>query len=153
MEDFFLFTFIHVFLFSSILGLVRGKTGTIFAHKVPDGSLIASSQWLTLRHMGLVWLHVARWTQGYGNLLTFATVRGASHEVPFSQPGRSLILFKSFLEGKPLPNSWVVLFIRPEWSMLYLTRKVYLQVLNSYLPLNERYVNLRRYDLFLARIE
>lgn len=48
---------------------------------------------------------VAGWTQGYGNLLTFATVRGASHEVPFSQPGRSLVLFKSFLEGKPLPNS------------------------------------------------
>lgn len=48
---------------------------------------------------------VAGWTQGYGNLLTFATVRGASHEVPFSQPGRSLVLFKSFLEGKSLPDS------------------------------------------------
>lgn len=49
---------------------------------------------------------VGGWTQDYGNdLLTFATVRGASHEVPFSQPERSLVLFKSFIDGKPLPYS------------------------------------------------
>lgn len=36
--------------------------------------------------------------------LTFATVRGAGHEVPEFQPSRALTLFKSFLAGKPLPT-------------------------------------------------
>ncbi|CAI8585068.1 unnamed protein product [Vicia faba] len=49
---------------------------------------------------------VGGWTQVYGNILSFATVRGASHEAPFSQPERSLVLFKSFLEGKPLPEEF-----------------------------------------------
>ncbi|KAJ8449518.1 hypothetical protein Cgig2_005540 [Carnegiea gigantea] len=47
---------------------------------------------------------VGGWTEVYGNILSFATVRGASHEVPFSQPERSLVLFKSFLETTPLPD-------------------------------------------------
>ncbi|WCJ36339.1 serine carboxypeptidase-like 45 [Euphorbia peplus] len=47
---------------------------------------------------------VGGWTQVYGNILTFATIRGAAHEVPYSQPERSLILFKSFLEAKHLPR-------------------------------------------------
>ncbi|KAK7290762.1 hypothetical protein RIF29_05426 [Crotalaria pallida] len=48
---------------------------------------------------------VAGWTQVYGdNILSYATVRGAAHEVPFSQPERSLVLIKAFLEGKPLPT-------------------------------------------------
>ncbi|KAK2420966.1 serine carboxypeptidase [Trifolium repens] len=47
---------------------------------------------------------VAGWTQVYGDYLSFATVRGAAHAAPSSQPGRSLVLFKSFLEGKSLPN-------------------------------------------------
>ncbi|XP_010682654.2 serine carboxypeptidase-like 45 [Beta vulgaris subsp. vulgaris] len=47
---------------------------------------------------------VGGWTEVHGDLLSFATVRGASHEAPFSQPERSLVLFKSFLEGKPLPE-------------------------------------------------
>ncbi|XAR50378.1 Carboxypeptidase D [Bertholletia excelsa] len=47
---------------------------------------------------------VGGWTQVYGNILSFATVRGASHEAPFSQPERSLVLFRSFLQGKPLPQ-------------------------------------------------
>ncbi|XP_004492026.1 serine carboxypeptidase-like 45 isoform X1 [Cicer arietinum] len=49
---------------------------------------------------------VGGWTQVYGNILSFATVRGASHEAPFSQPERSLVLFKSFLEGRPLPEEF-----------------------------------------------
>ncbi|KAL0385282.1 UNVERIFIED_CONTAM: Serine carboxypeptidase-like 45 [Sesamum radiatum] len=44
--------------------------------------------------------------QVYGNILSFATVRGASHEAPFSQPERSLVLFKAFLEGRPLPEEF-----------------------------------------------
>ncbi|XP_015067475.1 serine carboxypeptidase-like 45 [Solanum pennellii] len=47
---------------------------------------------------------VGGWTHVYDNILSFATIRGASHEAPFSQPERSLVLFKSFLEGKPLPE-------------------------------------------------
>ncbi|KAJ1411884.1 Serine carboxypeptidase, serine active site [Sesbania bispinosa] len=47
---------------------------------------------------------VGGWTQVYGNVLSFATIRGASHEAPFSQPERSLVLFKSFLEDRPLPE-------------------------------------------------
>ncbi|GLT79434.1 hypothetical protein SLA2020_509230 [Shorea laevis] len=49
---------------------------------------------------------VGGWTQVYGNILSFATIRGASHEAPFSQPERSLMLFKSFLENKPLPETF-----------------------------------------------
>ncbi|KAK7295618.1 hypothetical protein RJT34_18529 [Clitoria ternatea] len=49
---------------------------------------------------------VGGWTQVYGNILSFATIRGASHEAPFSQPQRSLVLFKSFIEGRPLPEEF-----------------------------------------------
>ncbi|KAJ8449765.1 hypothetical protein Cgig2_001421 [Carnegiea gigantea] len=48
---------------------------------------------------------VGGWTEGYGDILTYATVRGAAHEAPFSQPARSLVLFGSFVQGKPLPDS------------------------------------------------
>ncbi|XP_028766709.1 serine carboxypeptidase-like 45 [Neltuma alba] len=47
---------------------------------------------------------VAGWTQVYGDILSYATIRGAAHEAPFSQPERSLVLFKAFVEGKPLPE-------------------------------------------------
>lgn len=36
--------------------------------------------------------------------LTFATVRGAGHEVPLFQPNRAFVIFKSFLAGKKLPK-------------------------------------------------
>ncbi|KAL5564855.1 hypothetical protein UlMin_028019 [Ulmus minor] len=49
---------------------------------------------------------VGGWTQVYGNVLSFATIRGASHEAPFSQPERSLLLFQSFLHGIPLPQTF-----------------------------------------------
>ncbi|KAE8672992.1 Serine carboxypeptidase-like 45 [Hibiscus syriacus] len=49
---------------------------------------------------------VGGWTQVYGNILSFATIRGASHEAPFSQPERSLVLFKAFLAGRPLPEAF-----------------------------------------------
>ncbi|KAM7267402.1 hypothetical protein ACFE04_009568 [Oxalis oulophora] len=47
---------------------------------------------------------VGGWTEVY-NGLTFATVRGAGHEVPMFQPRRAFILFRSFLAGKELPKS------------------------------------------------
>ncbi|BAF14577.1 serine carboxypeptidase-like 45 [Oryza sativa Japonica Group] len=50
---------------------------------------------------------VGGWTQSFGGgALSFATVRGASHEAPFSQPERSLVLFAAFLAGRPLPDSF-----------------------------------------------
>ncbi|KAK6922464.1 Peptidase S10, serine carboxypeptidase [Dillenia turbinata] len=51
-------------------------------------------------------MQVGGWTQVHGDILSFATIRGASHEAPFSQPGRSLGLFKAFLEGRPLPEAF-----------------------------------------------
>ncbi|GKD01483.1 serine carboxypeptidase 24-like protein [Tanacetum coccineum] len=47
---------------------------------------------------------VGGWTEVYDGL-TFATVRGAGHEVPLLQPERALLLFQSFLAGKNLPQS------------------------------------------------
>ncbi|XP_021297402.1 serine carboxypeptidase-like 45 [Herrania umbratica] len=48
---------------------------------------------------------VGGWTQVYGDILSFATIRGASHTAPASQPERSLALFKAVLAGKPLPGA------------------------------------------------
>lgn len=60
---------------------------------------------LTLSFLLLAFaLQVAGWTQVYGDKLSFATIRGAAHEAPFSQPERSLVLFSAFLAGKPLPE-------------------------------------------------
>ncbi|KAG7533142.1 Alpha/Beta hydrolase fold [Arabidopsis thaliana x Arabidopsis arenosa] len=53
------------------------------------------------------WFHkrqVGGWTIEYGNLLTFATVRGAAHAVAYTQPSRALHLFSTFLRGQRLPN-------------------------------------------------
>ncbi|XP_052183340.1 serine carboxypeptidase 24-like [Diospyros lotus] len=46
---------------------------------------------------------VGGWTEVYDGL-TFATVRGAGHEVPLLQPKRAFLLFHSFLNGKKLPQ-------------------------------------------------
>ncbi|XP_022934176.1 serine carboxypeptidase-like 45 isoform X3 [Cucurbita moschata] len=48
---------------------------------------------------------VGGWTQAYGKFLSFAIVRGASQRTAQTQPKRSLLLFKSFLAGKPLPEA------------------------------------------------
>ncbi|KAF8389231.1 hypothetical protein HHK36_025924 [Tetracentron sinense] len=47
---------------------------------------------------------VGGWTEVYKGL-TFATVRGAGHEVPLFQPKRAFTLFRSFLSGRELPKS------------------------------------------------
>ncbi|KAI4375277.1 hypothetical protein MLD38_013165 [Melastoma candidum] len=47
---------------------------------------------------------VGGWTEVYEGL-TFATVRGAGHEVPLFKPRAALQLFTSFLRGEPLPKS------------------------------------------------
>lgn len=54
------------------------------------------------------WFHkhqVGGWATEYGNLLTFVTVRGAAHMVPYAQPSRALHLFSSFVHGRRLPNN------------------------------------------------
>ncbi|MQL88620.1 hypothetical protein Taro_021185 [Colocasia esculenta] len=56
--------------------------------------------------MLLAIVKVSGWTQAYGNMLSFTTIRGASHEAPFFQPERSLVLFKSFLGGRMLPEAF-----------------------------------------------
>ncbi|CAH2061302.1 unnamed protein product [Thlaspi arvense] len=53
------------------------------------------------------WFHkeqVGGWVTEYGKLLTFATVRGAAHMVPYAQPSRALHIFSSFVRGQRLPN-------------------------------------------------
>ncbi|CAH1453942.1 unnamed protein product [Lactuca virosa] len=55
-----------------------------------------------------VWFHKGQaggWVTEYGKLLTFATVRGAAHMVPYAQPSRALHLFSSFIRGIRLPNN------------------------------------------------
>jgi serine carboxypeptidase-like clade 2 len=51
-------------------------------------------------------VQVGGWTQVFGDALSFATIRGASHEAPFSQPARSLVLFRAFLASRPLPEAF-----------------------------------------------
>ncbi|KAL5706189.1 hypothetical protein ACHQM5_024390 [Ranunculus cassubicifolius] len=46
---------------------------------------------------------VGGYTMVYKGDLTFATVRGAGHQVPSYQPIRALALIRHFLQGKPLP--------------------------------------------------
>ncbi|KVH92689.1 Peptidase S10, serine carboxypeptidase [Cynara cardunculus var. scolymus] len=55
---------------------------------------------------------VGGWSQAFGGLkdgknvmyLTYATVRGAAHEVPFTSPSQALTLFRSFINGSALPR-------------------------------------------------
>ncbi|XP_061352666.1 serine carboxypeptidase-like 40 [Gastrolobium bilobum] len=52
----------------------------------------------------LAYGEVGGYTQVYEGGLTFATVRGAGHQVPSYQPARALSLIKYFLDGSPLPH-------------------------------------------------
>ncbi|PIA27944.1 hypothetical protein AQUCO_07400052v1 [Aquilegia coerulea] len=55
---------------------------------------------------------IGGWAQSFGlvtdgknvTYLTYATVRGAAHEVPFTSPSQALTLFRAFLAGSPLPS-------------------------------------------------
>ncbi|MCD9645834.1 hypothetical protein HAX54_035130 [Datura stramonium] len=57
-------------------------------------------------------LQIGGWSQSFGGLrkgknvtyLTFATVRGAAHEVPYTSPSQALTLFTAFLRGYPPPR-------------------------------------------------
>ncbi|CAN0917268.1 Serine carboxypeptidase-like 40 [Linum grandiflorum] len=56
-------------------------------------------------HAWFIGGQVGGYTETYKEGLTFATVRGAGHEVPSYQPLRALSLFMHFIAGTPLPNS------------------------------------------------
>jgi serine carboxypeptidase-like clade 2 len=43
---------------------------------------------------------VGGWTTGYAQNFRFATVRGAGHMVPYTQPERALYLFSNWIQGK-----------------------------------------------------
>uniref|UniRef100_A0A1D1Y4Y2 Carboxypeptidase n=1 Tax=Anthurium amnicola TaxID=1678845 RepID=A0A1D1Y4Y2_9ARAE len=46
---------------------------------------------------------VGGWSQVYKGL-TFVTITGAGHEVPLHRPREALILFRHFLQNKPMPH-------------------------------------------------
>jgi carboxypeptidase C (cathepsin A) len=50
------------------------------------------------------WLQVGGYVQQYAGGFTFASVRGAGHTVPTSQPKLALELFMSFLANQNLPS-------------------------------------------------
>ncbi|KAM0940591.1 putative carboxypeptidase D [Dioscorea sansibarensis] len=68
------------------------------AHEMKYGITVRYRAWFYKDQVG-------GWVTEYGNLLTFATVRAAGHMVPYSQPGRALQLFESFVKGQRLPNT------------------------------------------------
>ncbi|KAK6143185.1 hypothetical protein DH2020_023533 [Rehmannia glutinosa] len=80
-----------------------------------DGRVPVTSTKLAIDQMKLhpktSWLpwyldgEVGGYAQIYEENLTFATVRGAGHEVPSYQPARALSLIMNFLAGTELPNS------------------------------------------------
>mmetsp|Transcript_10523 Transcript_10523/g.29949 ORF Transcript_10523/g.29949 Transcript_10523/m.29949 type:complete len:534 (+) Transcript_10523:106-1707(+) len=45
---------------------------------------------------------VAGWTKSFSNGLTFASVRGAGHMVPYTQPQRAFDMVSKFIQGQPL---------------------------------------------------
>lgn len=63
---------------------------------------------LTAKEEWRAWSHrrqVAGWVVEYREGLTFATLRGAGHQVPAFAPDRSLSLLSHFLAGERLPAS------------------------------------------------
>lgn len=48
-------------------------------------------------------MQVGGWSQVYQGL-TLVIVTGAGHEVPLHRPRQAFILFRSFLENKPMPT-------------------------------------------------
>ncbi|EMS54298.1 Serine carboxypeptidase-like 42 [Triticum urartu] len=94
---------IPVWVFSgdqdSVVPLLRTRTLVReLAHAMGLPVTVPYSSWFRKGQVG-------GWATEYGNMLTFATVRGASHMVPFSQPDRALGLFRSFVLGQRLPNT------------------------------------------------
>ncbi|KAK9274717.1 hypothetical protein L1049_021968 [Liquidambar formosana] len=80
-----------------------------------DGRVPVTSTRYSINKMGLkikeewrAWYHrkqVGGWMVTYEGGLTFATVRGAGHQVPVFAPDQSLSLFSHFLSASTLPSS------------------------------------------------
>ncbi|TYI33573.1 hypothetical protein ES332_A04G143700v1 [Gossypium tomentosum] len=80
-----------------------------------DGRVPVTSTRYSIKKMGLkvkeewrAWFHqsqVGGWVEVYEGGLTFATVRGAGHQVPVFAPRQSLSLFTHFLSANTLPSS------------------------------------------------
>ncbi|GKF02626.1 serine carboxypeptidase 24-like protein [Tanacetum coccineum] len=89
-----------IWVFSGDTDSVVPVTATRFSFS--HLNLTVETQWYPWYING----QVGGWSEVY-NGLTFATVRGAGHEVPLLQPQRGFLLFQSFLAGKSLPRSQV----------------------------------------------
>lgn len=85
-----------IWIYSGDNDAVVPVTGTIYA--IESLNLPITNRWYAWYHK----TQVAGRTQWYKGV-TFATVRGAGHEVAVTQPGRFLALFKYFLAGTELP--------------------------------------------------
>ncbi|KAL1300507.1 hypothetical protein HN51_045154 [Arachis hypogaea] len=59
----------------------------------------------TAWHPWYLFAEAGGYTEVYKGGLTFATVRGAGHQVPSYQPARAFSLLKHFLDGTPLPDT------------------------------------------------
>ncbi|KAE8660934.1 Serine carboxypeptidase-like 34 [Hibiscus syriacus] len=80
-----------------------------------DGRVPVTSTRYSIKKMGLrvkeewrAWFHksqVGGWVEVYEGGLTFATVRGAGHQVPVFAPRQSVNLFTHFLAANTLPSS------------------------------------------------
>ncbi|KAH7426059.1 hypothetical protein KP509_11G082900 [Ceratopteris richardii] len=93
---------IRILIFSGDQDSVVPFIGTRSLVRQLAGSLrlrasVPYSAWYDRRQVG-------GWTVQYGKNLTFATVRGAAHMVPYSQPSRALTMFRNFLGGRKLPT-------------------------------------------------
>ncbi|KAA8536495.1 hypothetical protein F0562_028973 [Nyssa sinensis] len=101
------------------------------------------------------WFHkgqVGGWHIEYGNLLTFATIRGAAHMVPYAQPSRALHLFSSFLHVriiKPYRLDFLILFYLslfqiPFLLLLILTSHIDINIQSPLAPHNSSILPLRQ---------
>ncbi|KAI3790384.1 hypothetical protein L2E82_03380 [Cichorium intybus] len=88
----------RIWMFSGDTDSVVPVTATRFS--LSHLNLTVKTRWYPWYLKG----EVGGWTEVYDGL-TFATVRGAGHEVPLLQPQRGFLLFESFLAGKNLPRS------------------------------------------------
>ncbi|KAI5067110.1 hypothetical protein GOP47_0017638 [Adiantum capillus-veneris] len=92
---------LRVWIYSGDQDSVVPLTGTrtqidLLATKLKLSTTLPYSPWYAHGQVG-------GWTRAFENL-TYATVRGAAHMVPYTQPQRALVLFEAFLEGKHLPS-------------------------------------------------
>ncbi|WCJ25587.1 serine carboxypeptidase-like 25 [Euphorbia peplus] len=89
---------LRIWVFSGDVDSVVPVTATRYSlAKLKLATKVAWYPWYVKKQVG-------GWTEVYEGL-TFATVRGAGHEVPLFKPRAALLMFKSFLKGQPLPKS------------------------------------------------